>query len=95
MARVRVCTSGPRVMRRWALPVVVDLQINANRVGAFFVLAHVFEVELFAGARLLFRRAVGIGNERLAPLHFRQVIEEVDDVLQLLGIHRSYSRSCS
>ncbi len=68
--------------------VVVDLEINADFIGAFLVFANVFEIELLVRFRFLFRRAVGIGDERFAPLHLRQVVEEVDDVLQFLGIHR-------
>ena len=68
---------------------VIDLQVDADFVGAFFVFAHVFEVELFVRPRLLFRRAVGIGDEGLAPLHLRQLLEKIDDVLQLLGIHHA------
>ena len=52
---------------------VVDLEINANCVGALLVLANVFEIEFFAGSRLLFWCAVGIGDERFAPLHLRQM----------------------
>jgi hypothetical protein len=59
--------------------VVIDLQINADGIGAFFVLANVFEHEDLAGARLLFLRVVGIGHERLAALHFRERFEQVDD----------------
>ena len=66
---------------------VVDLKVNAHFVRALLVFADVLEIELLVRPRLLFRRAVGVGDERFAPLHFRQMLEEVDDVLQLLGIH--------
>ena len=69
------------------LALVIDLQVNADCVRAFLILADIFEIELLALARLLFRRAVGIGDERFAPLHLRQRFEKIDDLFQLLGIH--------
>ncbi len=66
---------------------VIDLKINADFIRALLIFADVFEIELLVRPRLLFRRAVGVGDERFSPLHFRQMLEEVDDVLQLLGIH--------
>jgi hypothetical protein len=61
------------------LAFVVHLEINADCVRAFFVFADIFERELFPSARLLFLRVVCVGDERFAPLDFRQRLEEVDD----------------
>ena len=70
---------------RFAL--VVDLEINADGIRAFLVLAHIFENECFAGARLLLLRVVRIGNERFAPLDFRQRFEEINDFFELWRVH--------
>jgi len=51
----------------------------ADGIGALLVFANVLEHERFAGTRLLFLCVVRVGNERLAPLHFRERLEEVDD----------------
>ena len=68
----------------------VDVQVNADGIGAFLILAHVFEVELLALARLLFLRAVRIGNQRFAPLLFRQRFEKINDLVELGGIRPIY-----
>ena len=65
------------------LALFIDLKINADRIGAFLILADVFEFELLARTRLLFLRAVGVGDEGLAPLDFRQRFEELDNFVEL------------
>ena len=59
--------------------VIIDLEINADSVRAFLVFADVFEREFFARPRLLFLRVIRVGNERLAPFHFRQRFKKMDD----------------
>ena len=61
--------------------VFIHVQINADRVCAFLVFSHVDKVKVLAFARLLLLRAVCVGNERLAPLIFRELLEEVDDLV--------------
>jgi hypothetical protein len=55
--------------------VVVHLKVNADLVGALLVFADVLEIELFVRPRFLFRRAIRIGYECLAPFHLREVIK--------------------
>jgi hypothetical protein len=57
------------------------MQINAHRVRAFLVFAHIDKIEVLALARLLFLRVVRIGHERLAPLILGKRLEEVDDLI--------------
>ena len=54
------------------------MEIDADRVGAFFVFAHIDKVEGFAFARLLLLGVVGVGNKRLAPFIFRKRLEEIE-----------------
>ena len=58
---------------------IIDLEINADGIGALLVFANVFERKRFAGPGLLFLRVIRIGNEGLAPLHFRKRFEEAND----------------
>jgi len=64
------------------LAVFIDMEINADRVHAFFILAYIDKIKGFACARLLLLRIVGVGNERLAPLIFRERLEEIDDLVE-------------
>ncbi len=61
------------------------MQINADRVRAIFVFANIDKLEFFTFTRLLFLRVVRIGNECLAPLIFRERLEEIDDFVELVG----------
>ncbi len=70
------------------LALFVDVQINADCVGAFLVFAHIDEIKILALTRLLSFRIVGVRNERLAPLIFRKRFKEIDDLVQLTWIHR-------
>ncbi len=70
------------------LPVFVHVQVNAHGVRAFFVFSHIDQIKLLAFARLLILGVIRVGNERLAPLIFRQRFEEIDDLGQLRRIHR-------
>src|SRR5947209_2216665 len=70
------------------LAVFIDMQINADRVHALFILPDIDKVEIFASVRLLLFRIVRVRDERLAPLIFRQRIEEVNDLVQLGWVHR-------
>ena len=67
------------------LAVFIHMQINADRVRAFLIFAHIDKIELLAFARLLFLRVVRVGNERLAPFIFRQRLKEIDDLVHLVG----------
>src|ERR1700716_3262768 len=70
------------------LAIFIDMQIDADRIHAFLILAYVFEVEFFAWTRLLFLRVLRVRDKRLAPLIFRERFEEIDDLVQLLRVHR-------
>src|SRR5437773_2678032 len=67
--------------------VLVYMQINSNRVCAVFVFANIDEIEFFVFARLLLLRVVRVGDERFTPLIFRERLEEIDDVVELLWVH--------
>ena len=62
------------------LTLFVDVQINANCVGALFVFSHVNEIKILTIARLLPFRIICIRNERLAPFVLRQQFKKVDDL---------------
>ncbi len=68
------------------LAVFIDVEINADRVHAFFIFTNIDEVEFFTFAWLLLLRVVRIGNERLAPLIFRQRFEEIDDLAEFFWV---------
>jgi hypothetical protein len=70
------------------LAVFIDMQINANCVCAIFVFANVDKLEFFIFTRLLLFRVIRIGNECLAPLVFRERLEQVDDFVELCRVHR-------
>jgi len=65
---------GPERHPNLGLAICIDMQINADGVRAFLVFADILQIELLALARLLFPRVVGIGDERLPPLLFREVV---------------------
>ena len=79
---------GPERHPNVGLAIFIDMQINADGVRAFLVFADILQIELLALARLLFPRVVGIGDERLPPLLFRERFEKVDDIIQLGRVHR-------
>ena len=63
-------------------PVVfIHVQINADRVRAFFVFPHIDKIEVLALARLLPLRVVRVRNKCLAPLILGEGLEEVDDLV--------------
>ena len=70
------------------LALIIDVQINADCVGAFLVFANIDEIKILAFTRLLVFRIVRIRNERLAPFIFRQRFKKVDNLAQLTWIHR-------
>ena len=61
--------------------VFIHVQINSDRVRAFFVFPHIDQFEVLAFTRLLLLRVVCIGNKRLAPLILWERLEEIDDLL--------------
>ena len=65
---------------------VIYLQINANRVCAFLILAHIGKIELLVLSRLLPSRIVGVRNERLAPLILRQRFKKIDNLIEFVWI---------
>src|SRR5438034_3281546 len=73
------------------LAVFIDMQINADRVSAIFVFANIDKLEFFTFTRLLLLRVIRIGNERLAPLIFRERLEEIDDFVELCRVHFALS----
>jgi len=70
------------------LPVFVHVQVNAHGVRAFCVFSHIDQIKILAFSRFLILRVIRVGDERLAPLIFRQRFEEIDDLGQLRRIHR-------
>ena len=62
------------------LALFIDVQINADCVGALLVFPNIDEIKILAFTRLLSFRIVCIRNERLAPLIFRQRFKKIDDL---------------
>src|SRR5262249_50313983 len=58
----------------------IDVQINADGVGALLVFANIDEVKSLALTRLLPFRIVCIRNQRLTSLIFRQRFKKIDDL---------------
>ena len=70
------------------LPIFVHVQVNAHGVRAFFVFSHIDQIKILAFSRFLILGVIRVGDERLAPLIFRQRFEEIGDLGQLRRIHR-------
>ena len=62
--------------------VFVDPQVDADGVGAFFVFAHVFEVEGLARLGSAMARAVRIMHQQPAAFAFRELFKKVNDVVK-------------
>jgi hypothetical protein len=60
----------------------IDPQMNADGVGAFGILAHVFDVKCLALDRRPVFRAICIMDEQRATFAFGQPFEERNDLLQ-------------
>ena len=67
------------------LSLFVDVQINADCVGALLIFSNVDEIKILALTRLLPFRIVCIRNERLAPLIFRQRFKKINDLANFPG----------
>lgn len=63
-----------------AFALFIDVQVNANCVGAFLVFAHIDEIKILILTGLLPFGIISIRNERLAPFVFRQRFKKVDDL---------------
>jgi hypothetical protein len=57
----------------------IDAQMNADRVGALLILAHVFEIKTLPRARLAILRALRVMHEQLTTLGLGKMLEEIDD----------------
>ena len=62
------------------LALFIDVQINADCVGALLVFTNIDEIKILALTRLLSFRIVRVRNERLAPFVFRQRFKKIDDL---------------
>lgn len=62
--------------------IFVDPQVDTDGVGAFFIFAHVFEVEGLARLGGAMARAVGIMHQQPAAFAFRELFEKVNDVVK-------------
>ena len=72
----------PQADPKAGMIVFVDPQVDADGVGAFFIFAHVFEVEGLARLGSAMARAVGIMHQQPAAFAFRELFEKVNDVVK-------------
>src|SRR5207244_7844605 len=56
---------------------------RSSDLRAFLIFSYIDQIEILVLTRLLLLRVVRIGNERLAPLIFRERFEQVDDFVEL------------
>src|SRR5581483_8374757 len=68
---------------------LVHMEIDPDRVCAFLVFSNVHKIKWLAFARFLILRAVGVGNQRLASLIFRERFEKLDNLCEPGRIHRA------
>jgi hypothetical protein len=68
--------------------IFIDVQVNADGISTFLVLADILQVELLARTRFLFSCVVSVGNEGFTPLIFRERFEKIDDVIQFWRVRR-------
>lgn len=64
---------------------VIDVEKDADLVGAFVILPDVFEVKALALLRFVLSGVLGETDEHFTPLSFWQMFEEFEDLFEFLG----------
>ena len=80
---------GAKCHANLCLALFIDLQINADCVGALLVFPNIDEIKILALTRLLHFSVVCIRNERFASFVFRKRFKKVYDLAQLRWMHRA------
>ena len=70
---------------------LIDLQINADCVGAFLVFSNIDKIKILSLTLFLPFRIICIRNQRLAPLILRQGFKKVDDLVQFRWMHEIWN----